>query len=46
MLITPDIRREGSRIKYPWSNQSRFVVKIKNNEYSDKSFTLFVVYVL
>ena len=46
MLITPATMREISRIKYPCTNQSRFVIRMSNKEYSDKSFTLLVLYVL
>ena len=37
---------EISVIKYPCSNQSKLVSKIRDKEYNDKSFTLFVIYVL
>ena len=37
---------EISVIKYPCSNQSKLVSKMSNKKYNDKSFTLFVIYVL
>ena len=37
---------EISNIKYPCSNRSKLVSKMSDKEYNDKSFTLFVIYVL
>jgi hypothetical protein len=46
MLTVPATISEISVIKYPCSNQSKLVSKMSDKEYNDKSFTLFVIYVL
>jgi len=39
-------KREESIMKYPCNNHSKFVAKMRDREYKDKSFELFVMYVL
>lgn len=46
MLTVPATINEISIIKNPCSNQSKLVSKMNIKEYNDKSFTLFVIYVL
>ena len=46
MLTVPATISEISIIKNPCSNQSKLVSKMSDKEYNDKSFTLFVLYVL
>ncbi len=46
ILTIPAAISEISYIKYPCSNQSKLVSKMSDKECNDKSFTLFVVYVL
>ena len=42
-LIIPATISELSLIKNPCNNQRRFVISMSNNEYRDKSFTLWVI---
>jgi hypothetical protein len=46
MLNKPATISEISNIKYPCNNQSKLVIKMRDNEKKDKSFTLLVTYVL
>ena len=46
MLIIPAIISELSDIKYPCNNHKKLVIKIIIREYTDKSSTLFDIYVL